>query len=79
MNKKVKKKKVEQSCKVAKQPVFQNHHLIYENKEKRVKAVTRKIRKGVHQTISLLRRFTYLTNQEIDTIKLEAELKRKYD
>ena len=62
-----------------KKVIFQNHHLIYENKEKRVKAVTRRIRKGVHQTISLLRRFTYLTNQEIDTIKLEAELKRKYD
>ncbi len=62
-----------------KRVVFQNHHLIYENKEKRVKEVTRRIRKGVHQTISLLRRFTFLTDQEIDTIKLEAELKRKYD
>ena len=80
------KKKVEQSYKVesgkrqtAKQPILQNHHIIYENKEKRVKAVTRRIRKGVHQTISLLRRFTFLTDQEIDTIKLEAELKRKYE
>lgn len=62
-----------------KKVVFQNHHIIYENKEKRVKAVTRRIRKGVHQTISLLRRFTFLTNQEIDTIKLEAELKRRYN
>ncbi len=75
------KKKVEQwgrSYKVAKQPVFQNHHIVYENKERRVKPVTRRIRKGVHQAISLLRRFTYLTNQEVDTIKLEVELKRKY-
>ena len=58
---------------------FQNHHVIYENEEKRVKAVTRRIRKGVHMAITLLRRFTYLTSQEIDTIKLESELKRKYD
>jgi len=62
-----------------KKVVFNRHHIIYENKEKRVKAVTRRIRKGVHQAITLLRRFTYLTGQEIDTIKLESELKRKYD
>lgn len=62
-----------------KKVIFQNHHLIYENKDKRVKAVTRRIRKGVHQSISLLRRFTFLTDQEIDTIKLESELKRRYD
>lgn len=59
--------------------IFQNHHLIYENKEKRVKAVTRRIRKGVHQAITLLRRFTFLTDQEINTINLESELKRKYN
>lgn len=62
-----------------KKVILQNHHLIYENKEKRIKAVTRRIRKGVHQTISLLRRFSFLTDQEVDTIKLEAELKRKYN
>ena len=61
-----------------KKVIFNNHHVIYENKEKRVKAVTRRIRKGVHMAITLLRRFTYLTSQEIDTIKLESELKRKY-
>jgi len=59
--------------------VWNNHHLVYENKEKRVKEVTRRIRKGVHQAISLLRRFTFLTNQEIDTVKTEVELKRKYN
>jgi len=64
---------------MAKKVIFQNHHILYENKEKRVKAVTRKIRKGVHQAITLLRRFTYLTDQEIDTIRLESELKKKYD
>lgn len=63
---------------MAKKVIFQNHHLLYENKEKRVKAVTRRIRKGVHMAITLLRRFTYLTDQEINTIKLESELKRKY-
>lgn len=62
-----------------KKTVWNNHHIIYENKEKRVRAVTRRIRKGVHQAVSLLRRFTYLTDQEIDTIKLESELKRKYN
>ena len=59
--------------------VLQNHHIIYENKEKRQKAVIRRIRKGVHQALSLLRRFTFLTNEEIDTIKTECELKRKYN
>ena len=63
---------------MAKKVIYQNHHLVYENKEKRQKAVVRKIRKGVHQAISLLKRFTFLTNQEIDTIKTECELKRKY-
>ena len=61
-----------------KKVIFNNHHIIYENKEKRVKPVIRRIRKGVHQAISLLRRFSFLTDQEIDTIKLEAGLKRKY-
>jgi len=61
-----------------KKVIFQNHHLIYENKEKRVKPVTRRIRKGVHQAISLLRRFNFLTDQEISTIKIESELKRRY-
>ena len=63
---------------MAKKQVFQNHHIIYENKEKKVKEVTRKIRKGVHRAITLLRRYNYLTNQEIDTIKVEVELKRQY-
>jgi len=75
--------KTERRCKVTKQPVKQpvwnNHHIIYENKEKRVKAVTRRIRKGVHRIITLLRRYSFLTDQEIDTIKLESELKRKYN
>jgi len=65
--------------KKTKQPIFQNHHVIYENKEKRVKPVIRKVRKGVHQAVSLLRRFTFLTDQEIDTVKTECELKRKYN
>jgi len=59
--------------------VLQNHHVLYDNKEKRVKAVTRRIRKGVHRIITLLRRYNFLTDQEIDTIKLECEMKRKYD
>lgn len=59
--------------------VWQEHHIIYENKEKRQKEVVRELRKGVHRIITLLRRYNYLTNQEIDTIKLEAELKRQYN
>lgn len=59
--------------------IVQNHHIIYENKEKRVKAVTRKLRKGIHRIVTLIRRYNYLTDQEIDTIKVESELKRKYN
>jgi len=59
--------------------ILQTHHIIYENKEKRVKAVTRKIRKGVHRIITLIRRYNYLTAQEIDTIHTECELKRNYN
>ena len=69
-----KKKKVKKS-----KVVFQNHHILYENKEKRVKPVTRRIRKGVHRIVSLLRRYNFLTDQEVDTIKLEAELKKGYN
>jgi len=61
-----------------KKVILQNHHVIYENKEKRVKPVVRKIRKGVHRIVSLLRRYNFLTDQEVDTLKLEAELKRVY-
>lgn len=64
---------------MSKKPIFQNHHIIYANPEKRIKEVTRRVRKGVHQTITLIRRYSFLTNQEIDTIKLELELKRKYE
>lgn len=59
--------------------VYQNHHVIYENKDKKQKPVIRKIRKGVHQIVSLIRRYKFLSNQEIDTIKIESELKRRYD
>lgn len=56
--------------------VFQRHHLIYgdgKNKE-----VVRAIRKGVHFAITMLRRFTYLTDEEISTVKTEVELKRVF-
>lgn len=64
---------------MAKKVVYNKHHVVYENKEKRQKEVVRKIRKGVHRAITLLRRYNFLTAQEVDTIKLEAELKRKYN
>lgn len=62
-----------------KKTIYQSHHIIYENKEKKQKPVIRKIRKGVHQIVSLIRRYKSLSNQEIDTIKIESELKRNYD
>jgi len=60
-----------------KKTVFQNHHIIYGNDKN--KEVIRRVRKGVHQVITLLRRYNYLTPQEISTIKIEMELKRKFD
>lgn len=56
--------------------ISQRHHLIYgdgKNKE-----VIRTVRKGVHFAISMLRRFTYLTDEEIETVKTEVELKRRF-
>ncbi len=55
---------------------IQKHHIIYggdKNKE-----VVRHIRKGVHAAITILRRFNFLTDEEIDTIHLECMLKKKY-
>lgn len=60
-----------------KKPVMQVHHVIYSDEKN--KEVTRRIRKGVHWIISKIRYFKYLTNEEVDTIQLEAELKRRYD
>lgn len=57
--------------------IFQQHHVRYEGSGN--KEVVRRIRKGVHYAISILRRFKFLTSEEIDTVKLEAELKRKYE
>lgn len=42
------------------------------------KEVTRNIRKGVHWAITILRRYKFLTDEEINTIIIEAELKRKF-
>ena len=67
MKKKTKKKKV----------IFQNHHIIYKDGNKR--EVTRKIRKGAHQIITLIRRYKSLTDEEISTIMLECELRRKFN
>lgn len=40
--------------------------------------MTRNIRKGVHWAITILRRYKFLTDEEINTIIIEAELKRKF-
>jgi len=57
--------------------VWQLHHLVYGDTKN--KEVTRRIRKGCHRIITLIRRFNFLTDQEINTICLECELKRKYN
>jgi len=61
----------------SKKPIFQNHHIIYKD-DKNKKEVTRKIRKGCHQIITLIRRYKSLTDEEINTIMLEAEMRRKF-
>ena len=60
-----------------KKPIVQTHHIVYGDDKN--KEVTRKIRKGVHWIVSKIRYFKYLTPEEVETIQLEAELKRKYD
>ena len=62
---------------MAKKPVFQNHHVVYPSEKNR--EVTRRIRKGVHQALTLLCRHKYLTDQEISAVQLECELRRKFD
>lgn len=57
--------------------VFQNHHIIY--KSEKNKEVTRKIRKGVHQALTLLCRHSFLTDEEIDCIMIECALRRQYE
>lgn len=62
---------------MSKKVIFQNHHIIYPSDKN--KEVVRKVRKGVHQIVTLIHRYKYLTEQEIDTIKLEVSLKRIYN
>jgi len=59
-----------------KKVIFQNHHIIYDSDKN--KAVIRRIRKGCHQIITLIRRYKYLTDEEINCILIECEMKRKY-
>jgi len=57
--------------------ILQKHHIQYGDEKN--KEIVRNVRKGVHYAISILRRFTYLTNEEIETVKTEVELKRRFD
>lgn len=59
-----------------KKNIFQKHHVIYNNDKN--KEMVRNIRKGCHQIITLIRRYKFLTDEEINTIQLETELKRVY-
>jgi len=61
----------------SKKPIFQNHHIIYQS-DKNKKEVIRKIRKGCHQIITLIRRYKSLTDEEINTIMLEVEMRREF-
>jgi len=63
--------------KKTKAPVFQRHHLVYAD-SKNKKDVTRKIRKGVHRICCLIRHYNFLTDQEINAIHLDCELKREF-
>ena len=55
----------------------QKHHIIYKS-GKNKKDVIRPIRKGVHAAVTLLRRFNYLTDVEINTIVVECMLKQQF-
>ena len=61
---------------MTKKTVYQKHHIVYG--EGKNKECVREIRKGCHQIITLIRRYKTLTDQEINTILLECELKRDY-
>lgn len=59
---------------------LQQHHVVYADKEnkRRQNDITRLIRNGIHSIVTKIRRFKFLTDEEIETIKLEAELRRAY-
>jgi len=59
---------------------LQQHHIVYADPEnkRRQNDITRLIRNGVHAIITKIRRFKFLTDVEIDTIQIEAELLRAY-
>lgn len=57
--------------------VYQKHHIIYGNNGKN-KEVVRNVRKGVHQIVGLMKRYNQLSDEEINCIEIEANLKRKF-
>jgi hypothetical protein len=59
---------------------LQEHHIIYKDPQnpRRQYDITRLIRNGVHAIVTKIRRFRFLTDEEIETIKVEAELRRAY-
>ncbi len=63
-----------------KSPVIQKHHVIYQGdlSAKKQRDVIRKLRSGVHNIVTKIRRYKSLTDEEINTIKIEAELKREF-
>jgi hypothetical protein len=64
-----------------KKPVMQTHHIIYKHEGRGGNRydVPRQVRKGVHQILTMIQRFSYLSVEEIETIIDEARLKRKFD
>lgn len=60
-------------------PVTQRHHLVYgPGQGSKNREITRRVRRGVHFAITQLRRYSFLTDEEINTIHLEAELRRRF-
>jgi hypothetical protein len=53
--------------------VLQKHHLCYQPE------IIVPIRKGCHQTCTLIQRYSFLTDQEIYAIKMAAEMKRQFE
>jgi len=60
-----------------KKVVWQKHHMHYPGEEAGERVV--KIRKGVHAAITILRRFNFLTKEEVEAINYEAMQKLKVE
>ena len=57
--------------------IWQKHHIHYPGEDAGERVV--KIRKGVHAAITILRRFNFLTKDEVEALHYEAMQKLEID